>query len=222
MADSPPNRFERQEELIPRRRILEESATVIGVGAIGRQVAWQLTALGIPQLQVIDFDHVEPVNVTSQGFRADDVGRPKVDAVGDACFQIEPQLDFEGICDRFRPALAVGTSVFCCVDAISTRAAIWRALESRCRFWADGRMLGETVRVLIAADDVGRRHYPTTLFPQSEAQSGRCTQRSTIYGASLAAALLVHQFSRYLRGVPTDADATFNLLAGEYVLSATP
>ena len=220
MAELPPNRFERQEELIPRRRMLAESATVIGVGAIGRQVALQLTALGIPKLQVIDFDQVEPVNVTSQGFRADDVGRPKVDAVSDACFQIEPLLDFEGICDRFRPAQAVGTSVFCCVDAISTRAAIWRALGSRCRFWADGRMLGETVRVLVAADEAGRRHFPTTLFPQEEAQTGRCTSRSTIYGASLAAALLVHQFGRYLRGIACDADATFNLLAGEYVTAA--
>ena len=55
MADLSPNRFERQEDLIPRRRILEESATVIGVGAIGRQIALQLVAIGIPKLQVCAF-----------------------------------------------------------------------------------------------------------------------------------------------------------------------
>ena len=73
-------------------------------------------------------------------------------------------------------------------------------------------MLGEVIRVLVATADQGRKHYATTLFAQSEAQVGRCTSRSTIYAASLAAALLVHQYTRYLRGLPLDVDATFNLL----------
>ena len=38
-------------------------ATVVGVGAIGRQVALQLAAIGIPKLQLIDHDTVEPVNL---------------------------------------------------------------------------------------------------------------------------------------------------------------
>jgi sulfur carrier protein ThiS adenylyltransferase len=67
--------------------------------------------------------------------------------------------------------------------------------------------------------DFGRKHYTTRLFPQAEAQTGRCTSRSPIYAASLAAALLVHQFTRYLRNLPLDIDASFNLLAGEYVVA---
>ena len=59
-----PDRFERQEELVPRERILREVVTVIGVGAIGRQVALQLTALGVPKLQLVDFDRVERSNIT--------------------------------------------------------------------------------------------------------------------------------------------------------------
>lgn len=215
-----PDRFERQEELIPRERVLQESVTVIGVGAIGRQVAIQLTALGAAKLQLIDHDDVEPANVTTQGYLADDVGRPKVQATADLCQQIEPHLAVEEIRDRFRPTHKIGSVVFCCVDSISTRAAIWRAVAGRYAFWADGRMLGEVVRVLAATADQGRKHYGTTLFPQAEAQAGRCTSRSTIYAASLAAALLVHQFTRYLRGLPLDVDASFNLLAGEYVHSA--
>lgn len=213
-----PQRFDRQEELVPRERITQEVATVIGCGAIGRQVALQLTALGIPKIQLIDHDHVELSNVTSQAYLTLDVGRPKVEATGDSCHQLEHQLDVELIEDRFRPSHAIGTAVFCCVDSISTRAAIWRSVEPRCRFWGDGRMLGETVRVLVAGEQ-GRKHYGTTLFPQAEAQAGRCTSRSTIYAASLAAALLVHQFTRYLRRLPLDVDASFNLLAGEYVVA---
>jgi sulfur carrier protein ThiS adenylyltransferase len=195
--------------------------TVIGVGAIGRQVALQLTALGVPKLQLIDHDKVTRTNITSQGYLTDDVGRPKVEATGDMCHQIEHLLAVEEIKDRFRPAQEIGTSIFCCVDSIGSRAAIWRSVESRCRFWGDGRMLGETIRILSATPQSRRKHYATTLFPQAEAQAGSCTSRSTIYAASLAAALLVHQFTRYLRDLPIDPDASFNLLAGEYVVAPT-
>ncbi len=218
-ANSVPDRFERQAELVPRDRLLQEAVTVIGVGAIGRQVALQLAALGVPKLQLCDFDTVEATNVTTQAYLADDVGRPKVEATGDLCQQIEHLLAVEEIKDRFRPTHEIGTAVFCCVDSISTRAAIWRSVQRRCAFWGDGRMLGETIRVLAATAEHGRPHYGTTLFPQAEAQAGRCTSRSTIYAASLAAALLVHQFTRYLRGLTPDVDVTFNLLAGEYVVA---
>jgi sulfur carrier protein ThiS adenylyltransferase len=76
-------------------------------------------------------------------------------------------------------------------------------------------MRGEVLRVLVACDEAGREHYRTTLFPQSEAQAGSCTSRSTIYAASIAAVLIVHQFTRWLRGLPTDRDSSLNLLAGE-------
>src|SRR4029079_3045269 len=124
---------------------------------------------------------VEASNITTQAYLADDIGRPKTEATGDLCQQIEHMLDVEEIKHRYRPVLQTGTAVFCCVDSISTRASIWRSLEGRCRFWGDGRMLGETIRVLAATGDQGRKHYATTLFPQAEAQAGRCTSRSTIY-----------------------------------------
>ncbi|MBA4020262.1 MAG: thiamine biosynthesis protein ThiF [Pirellula sp.] len=212
------DRFDRQSGLVPTDRLRNSWATVIGVGSIGRQVALQLTALGVPKLQLIDPDEVTRTNITSQGYLTDDIGRPKVQATGDACHQIEHLLAIEEIHDRFRRSLETGPNVFCCVDSISARAAIWRALETRCAFWADGRMLGETIRVLAAHAGQGREHYRTTLFAQGEAQAGSCTSRSTIYAASLAAALMVHQFVRHLRGAPLDPDATFNFTAGEYVV----
>ena len=214
------DRFDRQSGLVPTERLQNTWATVIGCGSIGRQVALQLTALGIPKLQLIDFDEVVRTNITSQGFLTDDIGRPKVEAVGDSCQQVEHLLAVEEIKDRYRPSQEIGPNVFCCVDSISARAAIWRSVEPRCEFWADGRMLGEIIRVLVVAAEQGRRHYGMTLFPQGEAQVGSCTSHSTIYTANLAAALMVHQFTRHLRGLPIDPDATFNLLAGEYVVAA--
>ena len=212
------DRFDRQSGLVPTDRLMQAWATVIGVGSIGRQVALQLTALGVPKLQLIDPDEVTRTNITSQGYLTSDIGRPKVQATGDSCHQLEHLLSVEEVQDRYRRRHEVGPYIFVCVDSISARAAIWRSLGARCAFWGDGRMLGETIRVLAADDDASRQHYGMTLFPQAEAQAGSCTSHSTIYAANLAAALLVHQFVRHLRGSPLDLDAMFNLSAGEYVV----
>jgi sulfur carrier protein ThiS adenylyltransferase len=79
-------------------------------------------------------------------------------------------------------------------------------------------MLAEVIRVLAVADGAGRDHYPTTLFARAEATPGRCTARSTIYTASIAAGIMVHQFTRWLRSIPVDRDTSLNLLAGEWTV----
>jgi sulfur carrier protein ThiS adenylyltransferase len=214
------DRFIRQQALVPRERCKEVTATVIGVGAIGRQVALQLAAIGVVKLQLVDFDVVDLSNVTTQGYRRADIGRVKVEAAADAIREIEPAIELELIGDRYRPQVKTGAAVFCCVDSISARAAIWRSVSSRCEFWTDGRMRGETLRVLTATCEATRRHYGTTLFAQAEAQSGTCTSRSTLYAASIAAGLMVHQFTRWLRRMPAEPDVFFNLLAAELAVAS--
>ena len=76
----PTNRFSRQQDLVPQDRLQQTPATVIGVGAIGRQVALQLASIGVPKLQLIDPDHVEATNITTQGYRVCDLGQCKVSA----------------------------------------------------------------------------------------------------------------------------------------------
>ncbi|MEQ8787237.1 MAG: ThiF family adenylyltransferase [Pirellulaceae bacterium] len=211
----PDNRFSRQADLVPQTTLADLQVTVIGVGAVGRQVALQLASLGVHHLQLIDFDHVESSNITTQGYFASDIGQSKVAATADAIRQIDDTMHVATVFDRYRAANTVGKAVFCCVDSISARSAIWRSAAQKVRFWTDGRMLGEVVRVLTVADVEGRNHYPTTLFPQAQAQAGRCTARSTIYAATITAGLMVHQFTRWLRSLPIDADLSLNLLASE-------
>jgi sulfur carrier protein ThiS adenylyltransferase len=213
------DRFARQRALVPADRLAGVRATVIGIGAIGRQVALQLAAVGARRLQLIDFDSVEPTNVTTQGYWAEDVGQRKVVATAELARCIEPSLECETVVDRYRSKHILGEAVFCCVDSITTRAAIWRSAANRCEFWADGRMLGEVIRVLAATTRVERAHYSGTLFSAAEAQAGACTARSTIYAASVAAGLMLHQFTRWLRDMSVDRDISFNLLAGEFVVA---
>jgi molybdopterin/thiamine biosynthesis adenylyltransferase len=211
------DRFERQTELVPRERLESLTIDVIGVGAIGRQVALQLASMGARRLRLFDPDHVEPTNVTTQGYSlVTDIGQPKALACQQTIRLIDPEVKVEPITDRYRSRYGASPAVFCCVDTISAREAIWRTVSTNCRFWCDGRMLGEVIRVLAAADGRGHEEYRATLFSQDQAQAGRCTARSTIYTAALAAGLMLHQFSRWLRGIPVQVDAMLDLLAGEW------
>ena len=206
----------RQRDLKPPEALAKTNCTVIGVGAIGRQIALQLAAIGVPRLQLIDFDTVEPVNLAAQGYLLGDLGRPKVQATAALCRLINPDLAIVEMEDRFRRSQQeVGNTVFCCVDSIETRRLIWDSLRERVQLFCDGRMSGEVIRILTVAGEQGRRHYSTTLFNSGEAFRGTCTSRSTIYTANIAAGLMVQQFSRWLRHLPTDNDLQFNLLSSE-------
>ena len=214
-------RYSRQQELIPPERLAACPATVIGVGAIGRQVALQLAAIGIGNLQLIDFDIVEESNLASQGYREHDIGRLKVNATAEACRQINAELSIDAIETRFRRSMSIGDAVFCCVDSIDTRRLIWEATKDRTRFFTDGRMNAEVIRVLSASDQASREYYPTTLFSAEQAHAGSCTAKSTIYTANIAAGLMLGRFTQWLRGLPEEPDIMLNLLTSEMAVSSS-
>jgi len=208
-------RYSRQEDIVPRERIMDCNATVIGVGAIGRQIAIQLTAIGVPNLQLVDFDHVEISNLASQGYLQKDLKRPKVDATAEFVREINYDLQVEVMLDRFRRSMPVGNSIFCCVDKIETRRHIWDAVKDKVSFYCDGRMSAEVLRVITACDEKSRQYYPQTLFAAEQAHAGPCTAKTTIYCANIAAGFMLAQFTKYLRLLPVDPDIQVNLLASE-------
>jgi len=211
----------RQRDIIPADRLADLTVTVVGVGAVGRQVALQLAAIGVRRMQLVDFDRVEVENLAPQGYFETDLGQLKVEATAELCRQINSGLDVEAIDSRFKRSMIIGDIIFCCVDAIETRRHIWQAVKDDVRFYADTRMSAEVVRVLVAADVASWKHYPTTLFVAGEAHQGACTAKSTIYTANIAAGLAVGQFTKWLRGLPVDADVALNILAAELTCGTT-
>jgi sulfur carrier protein ThiS adenylyltransferase len=211
----------RQRDIFLPERLATARASIIGVGAIGRQVALQLAAVGVPELELIDFDLVEPVNLSSQGYLEEDLGQLKVDTTAALMRRINSQIIVHTLAERFHRSQTVHDLVFCCVDSIATRKLIWESVSNAARFFVDARMSAEVIRVLTACDGASRAHYPATLFASEEAFAGSCTAKSTIFAANIAAGLMVSHLSQFLRGIQCAADVTLNLLAGEWTTFGT-
>jgi sulfur carrier protein ThiS adenylyltransferase len=215
----------RQRDLVPPAKLSACHPLVIGVGAVGRQLALQLASTGVTRMTLVDDDHVAVENLAPQGYTPADLGQHKVEATASRCRQIHPDLVVETHAERFRRSSTRDLScftqpnhpvaVFCCVDTIECRRIVWESVRSRASFSADARMAAEVVRVLASDRPAMDDYYRTTLFENRQAYAGSCTAKSTIYSASIAAGLMMAQFTRWLRNLSVDRDLLLNLLAGE-------
>ena len=210
-------RYSRQSSLVPAERLAELTIAVVGVGAIGRQVALQLAAVGAQNLNLVDHDIVEESNIASQGYWEDDLGELKVIATANACHRINSNMMIRAFDNRFRNRQALGDVIFCCVDSIKTRKRIWESRQAQRSFFVDGRMAAEVIRVIAIdmASEEDCAYYPTTLFAADEAYEASCTAKSTIYCANMAAAMMVSQFTKWLRRFVYEIDMRMNLLSME-------
>lgn len=233
--ESPPapqvTRDIRQRQTIPPEKLAQIKAVVIGVGAIGRQVAMQLAATGVKELILIDHDKVGVENLAPQMYDEDDVGQFKVHATADTCRALNGAVGLATVPHRFQRSYGqqLGTetysgdetpmqyAVFACVDSIETRKMIWHAVQ-KADFFVDGRMAAEVVRVLASDNLLNDTYYGTTLFDASEAYVGACTQRSLVYTANVAAGLMMAAFTKWLRGMPVNRDVMLNLLAADLIV----
>jgi hypothetical protein len=218
----------RQRALVPPERLAACHALVIGVGAIGRQAALQLAALGMPRLTLFDDDTVNVENLAPQGYWPEHLGMAKVEATAALCRRALPEMAITPREERFKRSTArtlAGSQrlvVFACVDEISTRRLIWESIRHRANLFLDGRMSAEVVRVLAVDAPLTDDYYASTLFDAEHAYAGACTAKSTIYSASIAAGLMVGQFTKWLRQIPVDPDLTLNLLASELTVLNKP
>jgi sulfur carrier protein ThiS adenylyltransferase len=66
-----------------------------GAGGLGSNCAQALVRSGFKRFVLVDFDRVEPSNLNRQFFFPDQVGLPKVVALGANLLRINPDLDLE-------------------------------------------------------------------------------------------------------------------------------
>lgn len=219
----------RQKILLPGEVLSKQSVAVIGCGAVGRQVALQLAAMGVGYMRLYDFDTIGIENMSSQGWRPADIGKKKVLVLADDMHAINPDITFDTIEDRWSQSEDTLPVTFCCVDNMDTRKVIWErhaADQDTALLFLDTRMAAEVFSVYAACRtdqrSPWRGSYEESLFPQSEAFQGTCTRQSTIYCANAVAAVAIAQYTKWLRGGIPDRQVEFNLLTTDLSVTIMP
>jgi sulfur carrier protein ThiS adenylyltransferase len=159
---------------------------------------------------------VELKNIGTQGWNMKDMGEYKSNVLlslilaqgsgfGGSTLKYEDMLG-----DKRWPTPDV---FFGCVDTMAARGAVFRKIlkvkgKNLQGLLLDSRMRSRIIRLvtvdLASAED--REYYLSSLFADSEADEGLCTDRMTIYGAYMAAGMMVSQLVNSLRGMPLKRD----------------
>lgn len=97
---------------------------IIGIGAIGSTIAVNLARMGVPQLSLYDFDHVEPKNISNQQYFQKDVGKTKLEALTDTLKEINPEIVIDSYPEGWTQGIPLYGHVILAVDNIELRKAI--------------------------------------------------------------------------------------------------
>lgn len=217
-------RYSRQEHIVPQAIFEKQKIAIIGVGAVGREVARTLACNGASDITIYDFDIVEEHNCTTQGYHEADINRPKVECTAEEVRRLNKNTNITAVNDRWRPSKdLVFDAAFFCVDSLSMREKLFNWFCEITPFIADSRIGGEQIRLLSVSDEASKAHYPTTIGLDSEAHTDGCHIPMVKHSANIAASMLVQQYIQYLRGMPIYQERIFSLPVSELtVIESNP
>ena len=117
------------------RRLAAAAVGIAGAGGLGSNVAALLARSGIGRLVVVDGDLVEPSNLNRQFYFPEDVGLPKVTALGRRLGALAPASRYDGRREWLGPESVCAAFAGCAivveaVDAAPLKAALCTALLS--------------------------------------------------------------------------------------------
>lgn len=199
----------RQSDLIPTS-ILGTPITILGAGAIGGFVTLALAKMGFGDIEVWDGDEVDTVNLASQFFRMEDIGRPKTAALHDLVLSmtgtsISPQGRMWAPKDGIRPGILITA-----VDSMAVRQLAWKEVtegKSRgVRLLIDPRMGAEEISLHTARPGIPKdAAYGDSLYTDAAAVAERCTAKATAYTVLLVSGLV----ARTVKGFLTEDEDMF-------------
>jgi hypothetical protein len=103
---------------------LDKAIHIIGVGAIGSNLAETLARLGLTNIHLYDFDIVSKHNVANQVFFDDQIDKPKIECIADTMHRINPDIDITLHDKGWSKGTRLSGYVFLAVDNIEIRKQI--------------------------------------------------------------------------------------------------
>ena len=202
----------RQMDIVSPKDLSKYPVTVIGAGGIGSFTVQALTKMGVSNLTVYDPDIVELHNIANQGYRTEDIGQTKVEALKTICKQMSG-VEIKAIPEKFSRQRVSGI-VISGVDSMAARIDIWGGLKynSTVCFYIDARMGVQVTRVhTVRPWNVTEfAQFEKNLYPDDLAAQEPCTAQSVIYTVYGTASFLANMVKRIAKGDPVPQDLLFD------------
>ncbi len=174
-------------------------ATVVGLGAVGRQTARLLAALGVQSLQLADPRIVARRKQKAEAYEFTDIGRMRAHATAAVCHQIDPTIEVNAVTKRSLKGIDLSDAVFCCPATASLTRQLSGAASRRVRFVASCRVMGTAAHL-----DFGLGITPIRDWLKSQSSDPvtriQIASAEQPHVASIAAGLLVGEFVRFVGG----------------------
>ena len=156
-----------------RRRV-----DIVGCGATGSRIALSLAKLGVENIHVWDFDHVEEHNIANQVFGVGDIGLTKVEALANIV-KHQTGMDLGVHAHKVTGETVFGDVVFLLTDTMSSRKEIWNGalkLKLKTKLLVETRMGADNGRVYaLNPNKPGHiREWEKTLYSDEEAEVSAC------------------------------------------------
>lgn len=139
-------------------RLRQAKVTVLGLGGLGSYVALALVALGVGDVLLVDYDHVELMNLNRQIlYTDDDIGRLKTDASADRLRRVNPHVNIttrtmkvDGV-ESARSIMAGRDFIVCAADRPRIQLYTWlnEAALAEGITWLRGAQGGMTVNLMM-------------------------------------------------------------------------
>jgi molybdopterin-synthase adenylyltransferase len=226
-----------------QERLRAARVLVVGAGALGNEVVKNLALLGLGTTYLIDFDVVEPSNLSrSVLFREQDGGQPKAHVAARRAQELNPEITIIPIHGNCITDLGLG--LFAAVDLVigcldNREARLWvnRQCWKVSTPWIDAGIqeIQGVVKVFVPPDSACYEcamterdyqllnlRYSCPLLSRDEIISGKVPTAPTI--ASMMAALQVQEALKLLHGLPVAAGSAhvFNGVANQFYTTRLP
>lgn len=217
---------------------------VIGLGGIGSFAAMAIAKLGVPNMTLVDFDHVEEHNVPNQFHALDQLGESKATAMRNtvqAYAGTEPDILEGKITEGGFESIPSGQDdaetgdydprgvMISGVDSMESRKNIWEhgkiKMNPQVKRYIDARIAGQLIVIYavnpMSLDDIDS--YEKTLHSDGEAMSLPCTERGVIDVGFMCGSVLARMTRGHFNSEDIDPVTIINMETltinhGEWVL----
>lgn len=174
---------------------------IIGVGATGSFVAMMLARMGVPVINIYDFDDVEIHNIPNQYYDTGDLGKLKAEALADKLRLINPDITVNVGKEAVKPEDVSNMSgyLFSLVDSMKVRKELWEAAKANTNLinvW-ESRLGSDQARVYSLPIEEGTDYsrYEQDFYDDDNAEVSACGTSITVLPiVMMTASLMIVQF----------------------------